>query len=605
MSDIEKKLAILERRSQYGRSSHQADPRRAEKIKQRQANVAKSKSREDISSLAPDEALIEEPEYKIPAFDKSSLFTDITLPESFYVTEPETPAENVKPTEPEDSDSEEDTLLYDDIFRGKDKKTVKAEKKTEKKDRKQKSQAADTVLNDLAQNLAERKDKVSAVMAELMKTQEYLALIKQQLYIYDQKGGYFEKCDKTTGAMLIRSLIPPELQNRVAYSDYTQAYNLLGISNEIQKPDDFFSFNTPYTNCQNGVYDALSDTLLPKSPKYGFTNCLLARYDPDAKHPKWDEYLNYITGGDSELKKLWQVVLGYIFSNYNNAKVGILIYGAPHTGKSVLCNLIERFFGSNKVSHVDISMFCKPEFTTHTAGKTLNIVPDLKNDRLTDVGYLKSLLSHLDTISARALYNNPQEIKSQTKMLFATNHLLSFDLAKSSTNDVEAIFNRLLYIPFMNAPVPKSQENKHLADELWQERNGILSWALYGGLQEYIDRDENFPVAAKSQELKKRNVAQYCPEMIFASEYLTASEGEWVSSSKIRDAYSSYCMENGIARTKKLDILTYIEEHFGVQKEKGRVMDAYGNKSNCWHYKNLKLLWDSDDSDDEEELYDA
>ena len=592
----DKNLSIMERQSQVSRRTNQPDPERSEKIHQRRIRIDESKAKEITASPTADKEYIKQLEYNISA-ENSVLFD---LSENSDRAVPAT-AKTEKVIEPDASDAADTVHFLDEIYPGNGRKIEEQEKKTEKKVRKKKAQSADVVLNDLALTLVEREDKVSAIMAELMKTKEYLALVNKQLYIYDSECGCFEKCDRVEGSMRIRSLIPSELQNKLSYSNYTDAYKLLCISGEIQKKDDFFSFNTPYTNCSNGVYDALHDTFLSKSPKYGFTNCLLSRYDPEAKHMKWDKYLDYITLGNPELKRLWRVVLGYIFSNYNNAKVGILVYGAPHTGKSVLCNLIERFFGSTKVSHVDISMFSKPEFTAHTAGKALNIVPDLKNDKLSDVGYLKSLLSHLDTISARSLYNNPQEIKSQTKMLFATNHLLSFDITKSSANDIEAVFNRLLYLPFVNAPVTKSQENKHLADELWEERDGILTWALRGGLQEYIDIGENFPAAARSEEIKDRNVRQYCPEMTFCTEYLAEEKGEWVSTLSIRDAYASYCMENGIVRKKKLDILTYIDEHLCVQKERGRVIDASGNKSNCWHYKNLKLLWTSEDEEDDGE----
>ena len=515
----------------------------------------------------------------------------------------EKPEKVKKTSQTIDNAADEEVPFLDQVFSGNEKKPPKETKKTGKKAGRR-SMAADGIMNNLGMTLAENKDKVSAVMAELMKVRERLALVNKQLYIYDQESGCFEMCGRDDAAMRIRSMIPKELKNRISYSDYKQAYQLLRISEEIEKKDNFFSFNTHYVNCGNGVYDALHGTLVPHSHRYAFTNCLEANYDPDAGCPRWIAYLDCITCSDPELKRLWRCVIGYLLSNYNNAKVGILVYGASNTGKSVMCNLIERFFGSKKVSHVDISLFGKPELAAHTANKILNVVPDLNNTSLTDVGRLKSLLSHLDTQSLRLLYGNPVEVKSQTKMLFATNHELTFDVKKCSPNDIEAIFNRMLYIPYVNAPVPKSQMNRHLADQLWAERNGILTWAMTG-LQDYLDCGENFPYAEKSEELKAHNAAQYCPEMGFVDRYIAEAEGEWISTRDLRNAYSAYCRANGVVSTGKLSILTYVEEHLGIRKIRGRVKDANDNEKNCWHFKNLRLLWVPEDAEEEEsEAYD-
>lgn len=148
----------------------------------------------------------------------------------------------------------------------------------------------------------------------------------------------------------------------------------------------------------------------------------------------------------NELKEHWCVVIGYLPSHYDIAKTGFLIYGIPHTGKSVLCNLIERFYGGKNVSHVDISMFNRPEFVA-----------------------------------------------------------------------------------------------------------------------QYIEMDDD----------------------------------SWVSTKELRKAYESYCMANGIVRNRKLDILTYVQSHLGVAKEKGCVKDADGEEHNWWHFKGMKLLWDPEEIEDE------
>lgn len=98
--------------------------------------------------------------------------------------------------------------------------------------------------------------------------------------------------------------------------------------------------------------------------------------------------------------------MGYIFSHYNNAKKAFLLYGIPHTGKSVLCALLERIIGVDATCHIDLAMLSRQEYAATLNSKLLNVAPDLKNEALKDVGFFKSLVSHDDTISARLLYTS-------------------------------------------------------------------------------------------------------------------------------------------------------------------------------------------------------
>jgi hypothetical protein len=168
-------------------------------------------------------------------------------------------------------------------------------------------------------------------------------------------------------------------------------------------------------------------------------------------------YVEYITAGIKELKKLLRVIMGYIFSSYNNAKLAFLLYGIPHTGKSVLASLLSKIVGEQYVTNVDLSMLHRQEYAASLSNALLNVAPDLKNTELKDVGFFKSLVSHDDTIMARSLYSNPTKIRCEAKMLFSSNHLISFS-PDVGIYDIEAVFNRLLYFPFQNTPIKDEEK---------------------------------------------------------------------------------------------------------------------------------------------------
>jgi putative DNA primase/helicase len=353
---------------------------------------------------------------------------------------------------------------------------------------------------------------------------------------------------------------------KLSSREYKEAYDLLRISKEISHETGFFA-NAPFINCRNGVVDVMSGEILPHSPDFLFRQTINANYAPDSRCDKFLEYVDFITGNNEELKRLLRVIIGYICSHYTNAKTAVLIYGIPHTGKSVLCNAISRIIGKEYVAHVDLSMLHKQEYAASLSGKLLNIAPDLRNEPIKEVGFFKSLVSHDDTISTRPLYGNPRPLKCETKMIFSSNHLLEMD-SKMGIYDVEAVFNRLLYLPYQNLPITSEQDNKHLSYDIYLEKDGVFTWAVKG-LREYIELGENFPRSSLSDEIKAKNVAMYCPEKIFFSECLKVEEGRHESSAAIKAAFEAYCLEVGAKN--RGNISNYLEEHEKLKKAKKRV----------------------------------
>lgn len=450
------------------------------------------------------------------------------------------------------------------------------DKKKAKKNNKKRRKQSEMMRGFLDDNLLEKNPRNANLLSEVYKNTNYIVSKDNTLYVYSEDDGCFHPCDRNKISAEIKAALDEETKSKIGIRDYSEAYDQLLISKELDADEGFFE-NRPFVNCINGVVDIRSGELLEHSPDFRFKHCIQAEYVPGSECPRFMEYVDYITAGDKELKKLLRVMMGYIFSHYNNAKVAFLVYGIPHTGKSVLCNLLSRIIGESLVCNVDISMLHHQEYAAALSNTLLNISPDLKNQPLKDVGFFKSLVSKDDVIMARSLYSNPTKIKCEAKMVFSSNHLISFSLDNIGIFDIEATFNRLLYFPFQNAPIKDEQNNKHLSEELYAERDAIFTWAM-GGLKYYVEHGENFPKCALSEELKARNVAQFCPEKIFFSEAIKKAAGKFESSLAIKEAFDAFCQEIG-AKVKG-DIHTYLIEHEHVVKcnSKKRI-DNKGNPS--------------------------
>ena len=490
-----------------------------------------------------------------------------------------------------ENDDNENIFLISNISESTKKKkkpinTKKAKKKEKKKIKKLEKRKKE--LNEQLGIFLDEKDFVGgALMAEMMKKAERICVHDKKLMLYDNEKGCFSVCDKDEFSVKLNSILEDDVRMKIKSTEYLEAYKQIMMNDSLKYDDDFFE-NKPFVNCLNGVVDVLAGELLPHKAKYHFKHVINANYTPGAKCPTYLNYLYHLFDGDEELLQLVQVAQGYICSHYNNAKTAFLLYGESHTGKSVFHNVIEKIIGKEFVSHADLSYLCRQEYAASLSGKLLNIAPDLKNVPLRDVGFFKSLVSHDDTISTRALYNNPGDVRGEAKMIFTSNHLIEFDRTVDE-NDVTAVFNRLIYLPVQCKPINEKIENKHLSEEIFKERDAIFTWGIEG-LKKYAQDGEKFPKSKLSEQIKRENMAKYCPEKVFFDKHIEEAKGQYESVTAIKEAFTNFCTKNKI--TRKSGITHYIEKKLHTQKIKKRI-DNYGySKSDgtpIYVYPNIRL----------------
>lgn len=89
-----------------------------------------------------------------------------------------------------------------------------------------------------------------------------------------------------------------------------------------------------------------------------------------------------------------------------------------------------------------------------------------------DEGVVKQLTGG-DTVSCRRLHENFWEYKPEYKIFLATNHRPSI----SGTDD--GIWRRIRLIPF-EEKIPENEKDPHFPEKLFDEREGILAWAVRG-----------------------------------------------------------------------------------------------------------------------------
>lgn len=422
--------------------------------------------------------------------------------------------------------------------KGKKKKTQYYRDLASKKKKSKQKKKLQTLKEECVEN---RKCNLPAVLSELLSSKEQVCIYQNNLHIFDEKAHCFVECSQHQVHVLLMQLLDKEERLRVSSRDIKYAFDTIRVFPELQK-DLSPKINIPLVSCGNGILDMDVMSLLKHSPKYGFTRCINANYDEDAQGEMFKKWLDEASRGDKEIKKLLQEVLGYVFSEYVFAKKAFMFYGVKDSGKSVLLNVIGRMVGEKHVSHVGLQHLSESCYAARLKKSKLNIDPDVSDSPMKDIGMFKSVVSSLDTVETKALYENPNSQPCYCKLLFGANSYIP--LGRLDSKNMDAFFRRILIIPFLFSK-PQDEQDLQLNEKLWDERDYIFTWSMKG-LKRLMDNNFVFTHSSVSEQLLNEYKAKYCPENVFFDKYLTLDNTEIISRDEVQKLYEQFAEENNI-----------------------------------------------------------
>ena len=428
--------------------------------------------------------------------------------------------------------------------------------------------------NELQDKLADAvtdKKNVGAILSDIFFCVYDVRLSGKDIYVYN-KGKYKKLTEEVTAKKLNDLICDYEkIRGSIKSIHYKECYRQIKIrcDKEVKKLPK--SNNKPYILCKNGVVDIQDLSLKEKSKKYGFTSGIKAKFKAEATGEKFEKFIDFATGGDDELKRLLQEVMGYAISEYTNLRKAFIFQGPKGTGKSLFLDIIRTLVGIDNTSSVDLQNLDREYYRANILSSKVNIAPDTPEKAIKEIGTFKSLTSELDVISGRNPYEGVTQYRCKSKLLFGTNHYLRF--TKVSKDDIIAVFDRLVYIPFVNQ-VKDKERNVNLRKELLKEKNYIFTWACKG-LKRLYDNDFEFSDCAQSKKMYNDALAQYCPEKVFAEECIMFDcKDEYETSVDVGSAFMKFLRERGISEYNENDIRKYLEE-LGVEKVRKRIDSEY------------------------------
>lgn len=331
--------------------------------------------------------------------------------------------------------------------------------------------------------------------------------------------------------------------------------------------------------CLNGIIDLKTGKLSEHLPKLYLRSVCPTRYNPLAKCPLFDKFLDDITLGNKELQSFLGRICGSASLGTPIEERVYYFYGEDgRNGKGTLMQTLEKVLGplaKTFASEMILLQRNPPSSSTprpekaNFQGVRFAIFSEIAEKRQIDASEVKNL-SGGDTISCRRLFSNVDiQIKPSHTMFIQTNFK-----PKASAKD-GALWKRTVLVPFnaefVDDPDPqKPNQRKKIEgfkEKLLSEREGILNWLIAGCL-------EYQRIGLAIPDIVKDETANYRKEndgiQLFIDEKCTLGPILSTPAGKLRTAIQEFCRNNGHQIPNEKEIPDWLKKRFGEPKRSNK-----------------------------------
>jgi putative DNA primase/helicase len=310
---------------------------------------------------------------------------------------------------------------------------------------------------------------------------------------------------------------------------------------------DEFDASPELLSVANGTVNLRTQEIHPHDPADMITRRLDVAYRPEAKAPRWDQFLCEVFPNHAEMPAFMCRLVGYGVTGSTAEQCFVFMHGQGANGKSVLLDaLIHVFRGVTKST--EFSTFeqrvnvgqASPELATLRGARLVTASETEKYSRLAEA--LVKQLTGGDPVTCRFLNQNPFTYVPTFLLLVAGNYkpaILSQDLG---------VWRRVKLIPF-EATFRGSKADPSLPTKLRAESEGILAWAVRGAA-EWHEHGLQEPTSVASATQDYRESEDRLAEFIAAR--LVQEQGKRIAPMAIRRAYAEWAEDAGLSRKEVL-----------------------------------------------------
>jgi putative DNA primase/helicase len=307
-----------------------------------------------------------------------------------------------------------------------------------------------------------------------------------------------------------------------------------------------FDANKDLLNVANGTIDLKTSTLRPHNKEDYITHVSSVAYDPNARHPLVDKFLEDVTQGDPELLAFVLRAAGYSLTGHTREEAFFIVHGKAGSGKST-------FIEAMRVISGDLARTANFEvFLTTPMGNNSGVQPELARlhgarlvssievdeGRKLAVSVVKSVTGR-DQITCRELYCKSFEYKPEWKLWLVCNHAPVVD------DRDDAMWRRIYKVPF-NAGIPRAKQDQSVKDRITGDPQVLSAFLtrVVEGARDWYEKGLCPPEAVKIATEEYRE--EMDPLKEFIEEEVVFGSGFEMRAAKLREMYTEWCRDQGV-----------------------------------------------------------
>lgn len=375
------------------------------------------------------------------------------------------------------------------------------------------------------------------LVKEFLNEHEYAKIDKNGMYVYhpDNKKWVEISTNRVKGWAREKVFPKPSGAEMAEFVERIQQQNI--------KPKEWLDgSDNRHTNFNNGVLDRATMALKPHSPDFGFKYVLPFNYDPYAKAPRFEKFLEEVMDGDQELVQLLKEFGGYCLSGdeYWEHKALILI-GDGENGKSVFMETLATLAGRNNYSTTTMQDLTQQVNRHSIVNKLFNYSEETSVRAFVDSSVFKTL-SAGGSVTVKQLYEQPFEYHNKAKLLIACNEM------PGNKDSTHGMFRRMMIVPF-NRIFARGERDPHLKKKLELEASGIYNILLNAYHQ--AKKQGGFTLPKASESLLADYKLDSDLERRFYESNVKHDPAKEVRVTDLYTSYVTYCEMNGFKNQVK------------------------------------------------------
>ena len=329
--------------------------------------------------------------------------------------------------------------------------------------------------------------------------------------------------------------------------------------------------------CENGIINLRTGELHTDRPDLLVSRTTHLEYDPDARCPRFEQFLAEVQPDEPEIQEHLRLLLGYLLTGETSLQKLWVLHGIGANGKSVLLETLLTMLGDYGIKASGSVLLGRENIggprpdIARLAGARLVAVSETDRRDPFSEARVKELTGG-ERIATRTLYRDEFEFMPMAKFVLATNGLPT---VSGSDN---GLWRRLLIVPFDRTfSAPDRMLGRRLRDEL----PGILALAVRGAVQYYGD-DQHISIPERYQAAGRAYRAEQDTIGAFIDDRCELTADARVPAAELHQAYEAWCAAQGRAARDWQTVCA------PALRARGCTVSRYG-RANRSHWSGLRL----------------